>query len=471
MMEGEELPSAVINAENCMGRIDECRKYLKNQQWIQFSFLFRLLVKFCEKKKNVSSKVSDELSKSMTGIQDSAVEYTISQMESVTSFEDFQSWLLKLNDIVQDKKVLWDLIHTKVNSQVKATLRQSHEIAASLFTPSMLFEFGIQQFLQSSLCDTSNIANEEALIDIFYAIAGYVRACALDNEYETSNQGYIDFLHKLFSSFVNLPDFDAHRFVWLIEAVSHHLHISSSKLKEICGDVLKDYVEKGAQQNAMNRLYKLCVISTSPFMKNFVYLKNSIERYFQMVLVEQRAFVMKYIFSSFATLDWSGLGTGEPSEQIKCWKLYLMNLSARLSDRIELPNSILVDFLEDSVIVFEGYYGEIQPSKSRATDLRLDIFTIVELVSQNYPLAMSGDLLKRLWYLLLIVAVSGASTDELESIQKLDSPSPTMPFLGLERSGADFVDYGMALGMLSRKFEDEAESFQDMITFVRKNFD
>lgn len=355
------------------------------------------------------------------------------------------------------------------NSQLKITLHQSQLLAAAFFTPGMLFEFGFDTFLKSNLCDFTNATNEEALIDNFYAIAGFVSACNLDTTYVTNIPQYNDTIRQILLLFTQLHDFDAYRFVWLVEVIHEHLHLANNTLKQICDEIIQDYVNL-EEKRSINKLHKICVISTSPFLHSLPILRESINSIFQGVIEEQRHFVRKYIFGCFATNDWTGLRVNQISEPLRCWRLYLFNLSYRINDKPELPNLLLADFLDDSLSLFVGYYGGVQPTKEKSVNLRIDIFNILELITQFYPNEMSNNTLRRLWYLLYVAAVSGASEKDLENLQFKDSNKSSLPSLGLERSNTEFADYRLALEILGKKFENEKDSFDNMVKFIRRNY-
>ncbi|OHS98029.1 hypothetical protein TRFO_35681 [Tritrichomonas foetus] len=453
--------AAKISPSNFEDKVKECQSYIDGRDFPKFTALFKQLNDYNVNSEEVSTDISD--------LKQRAIDEKIKELEEQTDFDLFQQNLRELDQIVQDKKALWDIIHAPMNTTIKVTLHQSQLIAAAFFTPTMLFEFGFESFYKSNLCDFSNVTNEEALVDIFYAMAGFVCACNLDQIYVSHLQQYTDFIHKLLSMFTNLPDFDAHRFVWLVEAIHEHLHMPNQVLKNTCKEVIQEYVEKEEKSN-VNKLHKICIISTSPFLQQLPIPRESINSIFQVVIDEQRLFVRKYIFGCFACNDWTGPHTHILSEPLRCWRLYLVNLTNRIQEKPELPNLLIVDFIDDSLSLFEGYYGEVQPTKEKSINLRIDIFAIVELVTQFYPSEMSGDTLKRIWYLLYIVAISGASETDLEHIQFKESDEPNMPFLGLERNGSDFADYRHALEILGKKFESEAETLPAMIKFVRQNY-
>lgn len=454
-----------VNEQNASNKLDECTNLLDAQDFARFTPLFREIVAFLE-----TNMELEALAASCNDLRDRAKSLILQKIEIASVFEEFQEYLQFLADIVDDKRELWTILHSEMSANIRVTLHQSQLIAAAFFTPVMLFEYGFETFEQSNLCDFTNITNEEALVDIFYAVAGFVRACNLPPNYESRLQRYIDFINKLLSMFTKLPDFDAYRFVWLVEAVHNHLHLANSVLKQICEHVLQDYTLRESTQPPRVRLHKMCVISTSRFLQQLKLVRESINSIFREVIEEQRLFVRKYIFSCFACIDWSAPYENSISEPLNCWRLMLVNITATLREKHELPISLLIDFIDDSLVLFEGYYGSVQATRAKSSDLRQDIFTIVELVTQFYPAEMENTTLKRLWFLLLIAAVSGARDEMLVGVTGIDSEDPTSPFLGLERDATDFIDYKLALQVLTKKFENESEAFEGMVTFVRAKY-
>ena len=83
----------------------------------------------------------------------------------------------------------------------------------------MLFEFSVESYIMSCLGDFSNVKNEDELIDYFYGVAGYVRACNLDSSYESRSPYYIDFITRILLLYTTFPEFDAYKYVWLVDQV------------------------------------------------------------------------------------------------------------------------------------------------------------------------------------------------------------------------------------------------------------
>ena len=466
-LEVGELPSSNISLSNCSARIKECSDYFQKQQWFQFSFLFKVISQFAEENQAKMQKSDlDNVEK----MRNESTESILKTLETTTTFEDFQLWLTRLSDIVVDKRRLWDIIHSEANLKLRVAIRQTHEIAAAYFTPKMLFEFGIKSFLMSSTCSFDNVANEEALIDIFYGIAGYIRACALERSYETHNEDFFEYMQRLYDRFIALNDFDAHRFVWLVEASYSNLHIPSEKLQEICEKTIQKYVED-EDGKTLTKLYKLCVFSTSPFMSQFDLVKDSINQIFAQLIDERRFFLRKYIFSNFALINWNEhAGTEAASIPMQCWKLYVTNLASRMSDKPEIPSIVMTDLLDDSLVLFVGYYGDIQTTQEKSIQLRADLFTIADIVQLCYPPPIPEDTLQKIWYLLFFAAAAGATDEDIAKIHPSPPPEDNVVFLGLEHTASDFINYPMALNVFASKFKDELDAFHDMAVYVRANF-
>ncbi|OHT04644.1 hypothetical protein TRFO_27782 [Tritrichomonas foetus] len=468
-----EMPSPDINPGNSIQRVEECLKYMTLQMWPQFCFLYSRLLNFQEIRVKGAGKMlrdDDEFTCAWNKLRASSVDCFLRNLESAQSFDEFIRWMKKLSEIIQDPRCLWNILHTEVQPSLKVTLEQSREIASQFFTPEMLFEFGLDSFLESDLCDFTNIKNEEELVDMFYATAGYMRACNLSDKYEVKANNFIEFVKRLLLVFTTLPDFDAHQFVWLVENIHNHLHLSRDLFKSICEDVLNKYASQDEGHNYLSRLHKMCIISTSPFLQQIPVLKTVINSVFKKVVEEQRKFVHRYIFGCYVNSLWDGEEEKTISEPLAAWRLFIMNLGARIKEKPELPNLLLVDIIDDSLSYFTGYYGEVQPSKGRSVNLRIDIFQIVDTCIQYYPGTIGIETLKKLWFLLYIVAVAGANDDQLNDVKQKDSKSPNSPYLGLEHSDRDFNDYDEALASLSKKFEAEFEAFPNMVEFVRKNY-
>lgn len=440
-----------------------CKKLVDSHDYSQFLTSFKQLSELTSK--------SDEFSRKLSKLKQYAIDEKIKELETTTNFDEYIQHLRILDDILQDKKDLWNIMNSLSSTQLKVTLNQSQMIATAFFTPVMLFEFGFDSFYNSRLCDFKNVMNEEALVDIFYAIAGFVCACHLEPTYVSNMSQYFDLIRKLLSMFIKLQDFDAYRFVWLVESIHEHLHCPNNLLKQTCEEVIQDYLNE-EEKHSMKKLYKLCVISTSPFLHQLPILRESIESIFHTVIEEQRLFVRKYIFICFSSNDWTGPRTNKITEPLHCWVLYLENLAFRIKEKPELPILLLVDFINDSLLLFTGYYGEVQPTKEKSVNLRIDIFTIVDKITNFYPTDIPPDDLKMIWYLLYIAAISGASDFDLENIGStiVESDEPDSPYLGLEKTQSDFLDYRIALERLGKKFEAEKDTLPNMIQFIRQNY-
>jgi hypothetical protein len=83
---------------------------------------------------------------------------------------------------------------------------------------------------------------------------------------------------------------------------------------------------------------------------------------------------------------------------------------------------------------------------------------------------MGKDLLKNLWYLLYLVAVSGAPDEILAGVPGKDCAEKDQPFLGLAHNETDFTDYKEALARLRKKLESEPAAFPTMVQYVRAKF-
>lgn len=488
----EPMPSSDINPGNSIQRVEECMRYMILQQWNKFYFLYPKLQKFQEIRIKGAGKMlrDDEFTNAWNNLRASSVDMILKNLESANTFDDFLEWMKKLSDIVTDHRCLWNILHTEVQPSLKVTLEQSRQLAAKFFSPEMLFEFGVESFLASELADFSNVKTEDDIIDMFYAAVGFIRSCNLAANYEINDQGFIDFVKQLLTNFPQIPDFDAHQFVWLIESIQDHMHIPQSVLKPICESVVTDYVKQPIKDDAFSRLYKMCIISTSPFLQQISMLQNSINLVFKNVLKEQRKFVHKYIFGSYVHIIWDNGDLKDqktkkkvevdddeiedftrPSDPLYEWKLYITNLARRVKSKSELPVMLIIDCVNDSLDFFTAYYSEVQPLKNNSAKLRIDIFELVTTIKEVYPGDIPEDKLKNMWFLLYIAAVSGAPKELLDDVKHMNSPKGNDPFLGLEHTSSEFKDYKVALGRLSMKFEIEFESFPIMVKFIRKKYE
>ena len=470
----ESMPSSDINPGNSIQRVEECMKYMVVQDWTRFNYLYSKLKDFQEVRIKGAGKMlrdDDEFTTAWNDLRANTVSSLLKNLESATTHQEFMNWMQKLSDIVGNHRTLWNLLHTEVQPSLKVTLEQSKEIAAKFFTPEMLFEFGLESFLASGLCDFTNISNEDELIDIFYAAAGYMRACNLSSKYQVKHTKFIELVNRILLFFINLPEFNAHKFVWLVEAIDKNLHIPHETFKKVCETVLKDYAEKDFGDQSLSRLHKMCIISTSPFLQKLSILQSVINTVFKKVIEEQKRFVNKYIFGCYVNSLWDkDDGVVRLSDALIAWELYVRNLSFRIKEKPELPHQLLIDLIDESLSYFIGYYGEVQPTKQKSVNLRMDIFLIARICAEFYPGKVPEESIRKIWFLLYIAAVSGASDQELNNIQHLKSENNDV-FLGLKHTDKEFSDYQMALGRLSTKFENESEAFEPMRKFVRKNYD
>jgi hypothetical protein len=76
-----------------------------------------------------------------------------------------------------------------------------------------------------------------------------------------------------------------------------------------------------------------------------------------------------------------------------------------------------------------------------------------------------------LWFLLFVVAISGAEEADLRDIVPAQCEEEQELFLGLEHTNRELLDYRTALCRLRPKFEAEfAEGFSSMVSFLRQNY-
>jgi hypothetical protein len=378
----------------------------------------------------------------------------------------------RLAEIVPDRRPLWNMVHTEVQASLKVTLEQSREIANQFFTPVQIFEFGLDSFLASSLCDLDAAKTDEAMVDVFYAVAGYVHACRLPSDYDVKAKPLVDFVIKMLITYGSFEKFDAHKFVWVVESVGQHLGFSEATFRNVCESVLQTFSDKSTARSGhpIARLHQMCLISTSPSLQQLPMLKQTINCVFSQVVEEQHYFTHRYIFGCFVRCLWEGEATGCLSDPLRAWKLYLVHMVDEIKRSPGLSDLIVLYLIEDSLSYFIGYYGEVQPSLSRSKDLRRDLFEIVSLCVRYHPGKIGQDTCKKMWYLLYIVAVSGADPSEFTDIMPQDCKEADSAYLGLSHDGVDFDDYGMALARLGKKFEAEAAAFPSMVEFIRKNY-
>lgn len=459
-----------LSAENLVQKVQECRNILDALDFSKGVNLLSCICTFGETMEDCPA----EITSSCAQLKQYAIDVVLRQLEESKIFERFQEMLHVMDEIVSDKEQLWKILHTDMNATLKVTRHETQLIAAGFFTPSELFEFGFGGFVNTKLCSTKNITNEEAIIDILYGVIGFVRGCNLAVEYETKLPSYVGFITTLLSMFVKLQDFDAHRFVWFVETIHGNLHIPNSVLRRMCDGIMSDYANEPDAIPSLNRLHKMCILSTSPFLQQIPTIRTTIEHLFGRVVEEQRHFVRKYIFSGFVVVDWDVFKlpeTPKVSFPFSCWRLFLTNLSARLQEKVELPALLLTDFIEDALRLFEGYYGEVQPTLAMSRILRMEIFGIIDSVIEYYTAEMQPEMLRRIWYLLLIAVISGASDEDLkEPVEWVDPPDKNAPLLGIETNRGEVADYRAAFSVVGKKFEAENDAIQSMVTFVRAKY-
>jgi hypothetical protein len=107
--------------------------------------------------------------------RDRLIQFLIKRLESLHGFDEYREFLPRLRDVINDSKVLSDVMHNQITSQLKVTLNQCHII--------YLFEFGFPVFSESSICDMQNINNDEAPVGIFYAVTGFVDSSELPTDH------------------------------------------------------------------------------------------------------------------------------------------------------------------------------------------------------------------------------------------------------------------------------------------------
>jgi hypothetical protein len=109
-------------------------------------------------------------------------------------------------------------MHRQITSQLRVTLNQSHIITPP-FQLIQFFDFGFPGFAGYLICHMQNINNNEALVDIFYGIAGCIDVCELPPEHIVRFPDYMNFLCRLLTLCVDFPHFDAQRLVYLIKTI------------------------------------------------------------------------------------------------------------------------------------------------------------------------------------------------------------------------------------------------------------
>jgi hypothetical protein len=459
--------SIAISERNSVPYVSECRSYLSQFNWSQFDPLFAKLLGYANAE---DALLSDEFVEAWNAFMIESEDILIQRLQTTTDFDAFREAVTRLATVLDNPQGLWAVLNQELKPDLRITLNQAQILSKAYFTPTQLFEFGFEPFIQIPDCSLAAIRSDEAVIDVFYAIVGFIQACDLPDSYIAQIPSYISFLTQMLSVFAKLPDFDPHRFVWLVEMVRAHLHIEFSQLLSICERIVTDYVSAPDDLGSFIRLYKLCVFSTSKTLIELPQLKKWIDSSLQTVVSEQQTFVRKNILISFADWDWNSTVRGTNSDAARCWRLYIRNFAERLKERPEMPPSLLPSVIADSIELFVGFFGSLQPSKPGAATVRADIFLVVDTVSRFYPGTLPIACLKRLWYLLYIAAVSGAKDADLQSVAQGPNTGDESPFLGLDVRGTEFANYALALEVLRKKFEGEAAGFAPMAEFIRAKY-
>jgi hypothetical protein len=441
-------------------------------QWEQFMFLYPRLAAYCASQ----SPGSDDpvFTDAWNSLRLHAVEAILNRLADSRTFDDFVSWLRRLAVIVTDRHLLWGLLHTEVVPSLKVTQEESDRICTMFFLPEMRFEFGLVSFLQCSLCSTEGELTMARLIDTFYCVLGYIDSCHLPQGYVAKDPHYAEFLEKLLLCFLRARGCDARRFVWMVEKINEFGHLSDDGFHVLCNHAIQAYVAGKTSLQGLARLQGMLIISTSPALQEFPSLRVAVGKVFQQVITEQHEFAHRYVFGSFGTLVWNGYHCEQPPDEVSCpvrsWRLCLSNLSRRVKARPEIPETVIVAFLDDSLAFLEPYYGEVQPSRELALRVRMDIVAIVSTIADAYPGTMPLSTKQKLWFLLLILAITGASDADLRDVRSQGSPHDQEVFLGLDHNDRGFLDCHTALCMLGSKFESDFEdSFASMAAFLRHN--
>lgn len=470
----DKTPSPEINAENSLRRAQECLKYLRKQHWPQFFFLYPILTKYQETRAKATSKSNqtpDEFTNYWYHIRANALDILLKNLEETQNYTEYCDYLQKISDIVNDPRVFWNIIHTEIQPSIKVSMKQANEIAHKFFTPEMLFEFGLDSFLSSCLNSISKNAIEDEIIDLFYAVAGYIRACQIEENYIVKSNSFNEFVSKILLMYSSLPNYDAHRFTWLVQVIYDNLHLADKNLKAILTNVLEEIAHQIEFSSKLEDLQRVCVLSTYPFLSEIPILIQLIHKIYNNVIEEQYKFASRYIFGCFVNCLWHlRQSTGKLNDPVIEWKLYLESLCHKRKKMPELPTSLITNFLDNSVSYFVDYYSDVQPTIEKAKDMRLDLLTIVDLVVKYHERNYHENVLTKIWFLLIIVVISGASIEQLKDLTGVDCKDNTQPFLGLTHSVSEFDDYEIAWKRLSKKFSAESERLRSMIDFIRENY-
>ena len=456
-----------ITPINVKNQIEECYKCVELKMWPQYKVLFKKIKNFITKEYSNKTE-EDEIIRYWLALRAVSVDAKLTLIQDVTNFDDYLSLMKDIAEIVNDPQHLWDIMHSEVQTVFRATPSQARIIATTFFKPQELFDFGLDSFLASSLCDTSFVECEEDVIDLFYAACGYVKTCGLEKGAKTP-QKFADFIGVILKKFLSIPGFTPERFVWLVEMCNEHLFIDPNVLRALCSDAISEF----AQQNLPpeEKLAIAGIISTSPFMTQLPVLRSTIDQEFQAVVQDHRTFVRKYILPGFADISWNTETVSQrPSDPLVCWKIYANNLRKQGKSITPIEQQIFTIFVWDSISLVFSIYGDIQTTQQKSIDLRRDIFYFCREI-ENINVQLSSEAKQKLWMMLLIAAISGATKELLDQTPN-NVKSDESIFLGLkiDKKGENFNDYKLALDILRTKFANESDNYPYLLKFIRSNY-
>lgn len=454
-----------INSTNSMSMVEECAKCVEMEMWPQFRYLFKQINNFY-KQTYKGPADEDNFVRIWFALRSLSIDNFMKKIQNCTNFDDFLNYMSLISDMVDDPKRLWIIMHTELQTIFRATPSQCRYIAKTFFTPAQLFEYSIDAFLDSELCNLAIVKTEDDVIDRFYALAGLVRSIGISKN-DAIPQSYSNYISRLLKAFINLPSFSAKRFVWLVEAIGTNLFINPNTLRGYCSESITEFIKKDFPP--MQKLEMAGTFSSSPFMCHIPILKSLVEESYETVVTSMYQNFTKYILPGFADLKWNGDAYGLPSDPVRCWKLYFDSLYINNQDSPIIKHAIEKSICQ-SLQFFADYYGGIQPELSRASDMRRDIFCIIKYVN-NLSFKLSDDDYKHVWMLMLIAAIIGAELTLICNIPPGESSKNTV-LLGLEISedGYDFLNYRTALAVLIEKFSSEKDAIPEMIKFLRQNY-
>lgn len=199
-----------INPGNSIAKVHECEQYMTQAMWPEFRVLYQSLQSFQDKRVRGQGNMfrdDDEFTQAWNQLRANTTGVLLNNIESAKTCEEYIDWMKILSKIVNDDQIFWSIIHSELQPSLKVTVEQSHAITKAFFTPNAVFEFGLESFLSSNLCDFAPNLTEDNLVDLFYAVAGFIRACELPPKYLIQNDSFIQFIRKIVDSFVSIPKF------------------------------------------------------------------------------------------------------------------------------------------------------------------------------------------------------------------------------------------------------------------------